>query len=321
LEKEYKQLDKLKEEIEIYNLNNPNKPLIISNDKVPEGEILRICQQNNFNFKEIIKNIFAYLDFLVNFFPIKITDKIIEILSHTGYIYVHGRDRNHRPILIVRAEGYLSNQSNYTLEEWLNATAYFYGYVIRYILIPGQVENWNMIGDIYNISLLGIPSDYVKIIKFTQANYRCRLNKAFVFGMNIFLDLAWKILKSFLNETVQKKVNFVNNNNMQKVFDLILPEQLEIKYGGKAKNLFESVKGKNALNTLNVDCIFPPNFPDSPNQTKEDLELLIKEEEYYDLYRTNMLKKISPYFDYKKLHHKYNNNNNNDYNYNGKFNL
>jgi hypothetical protein len=304
LERENKKLNELKEEIEIYNKNNPKKQLILHNN-IPESEILKIFQSYNFDFTQTIKALCEYFEFREAYFPIKITDKTIEILSQTGYLYVHGRDRFNRPILICRAESYMLNINKYNYEEWLNAIIYFSEYVINYLLIPGQIESWNIIADMNNISLMSIPSDFGKFLKFLQTFYRCRLNKCFVYGMNKFLDFLWKIIKNFLHANVDKKVNFINDSNIEKVFELILPEQLEIKYGGKAINLFNSVKGKQAKYYLNVEYIFPPNFPDAPNQTKDDLEKLSSEEEYYSLYINNMINKISPYIDYKKLEEKY----------------
>jgi hypothetical protein len=310
LEREYIKLNELKEEIEIYNMNNPKKPLLINN-KIPESEVLKIFQSYNFDFSQTIKALFEFLEFKDTFFPIKITDKTIEILSHTGYLYVHGRDRFHRPILICRAESYMLNIKKYNYDEWLNAIIYFSEYVINYLLIPGQIESWNIIADMNNISLMKLPSDFAKFLKFLQTFYRCRLNKCFVYGMNRLLDFLWKIIKKFLHANVDKKVNFINDSNIDYIFELILPEQLEIKYGGKANNLFDSIKGKQPKDNLNVDYIFPPNFPDSPNQTKDDLNKLLTDEEYYILYEKNLINKLSPYINYNKLEEKYKINKNN----------
>jgi hypothetical protein len=343
-ERENKLLENLKKEIIIFNNNNINNnkykdkiPLLINesendnNNKVIKiSDVLKHFQANNFDMEKTINSLLEFSDFLRNFFPIKITNKTIEILSKTGYLYVHGRDRKNRPILICSAESYIKNINNYTYEEWLNAIIYFSEYIVKYLLIPGQVEQWNIIADISNISLLTLPSDFRKFLQFLQTFYKARLHKAFVYGMSFFMNILWKIIKNFLHNNVENKIIFVdkkNEKNMLKVFEEILPHHLQIKYGGKACDLvFESASSKKDIgNTIIIDSLFPAIFPCYENENKnvkensnensnenfidnlkeEDYKELFTEKEYFELYRNNKIKMKSPYIDFMLLEDKY----------------
>lgn len=293
LEKEYKALESLASEILDYNKKNPQQKLILPNNW-QEYETLKILQACKFDNNAAIANLIAYIEFKLNYFPLKLTDKAIEILSKTGFLYCHGRDRSFRPILVCCAESYLNNIKKYSYDDWINAIVFFSEYIIKHMMIPGQVESWNIISDLNNISLFGLPTDFHKFLKFLQTNYRGRLNINFIFGMNRFLDFLWRIIKNFLHSNVEKKICFINENNKSLVFDLILPEHLEQKYGGKAANLFERSSGSIKFNA-ETKSLFPPHLPDSDPLSLADKENLFSEEEYLNLCKEGRISKISPY--------------------------
>jgi len=292
---EYKALQSLKSQITEYNENNLKSPLYIP-DNIPESEILRILQASKFDNNIAITNIISYLDFKKSYFPMKLSEKAIEILSTTGFLYCHGRDRAFRPILICRAESYLANIKRFSYDDWLNAIVYFSEYVINYMMIPGQVETWNTIADLNNVSIINLPSDFHKFVKFLQTNYRSRLHFSFVFGMNRFLDFLWRIIKNFLHSNVEKKIVFINESNKNIIFNTILEEQLEMKYGGKAPNLFEKISNIN--NFIKTKSLFPPYMPENAEfQNFMDKQKLISETEYVTLFKQDKISKLSPYVD------------------------
>lgn len=306
LPKEHEALAVLLSEIEKHNENNPANKLEIPAEW-PESEAFKILQASKFDAKNTIANLLLYVDFRKSYFPMRPTDKAIEILSKTGFLYCHGRDRSFRPILICLAENYLANLKKFVYDDWLNAIVFFSEYVINHMLIPGQVETWNIVADLNNVSLLSLPTDFHKFVKFLQTNYRSRLNLSFVFGMNRFLDFLWRIIRNFLHANVEKKIVFLSEANKNAIFETILPEQLEAKYGGKAENVF--VKNpqmpEENLFLKNVNSLFPPFMPQAEFQSAEDKEKLVSESEYVSLVRQGLIAKVSPYVDFDNYEQKH----------------
>lgn len=299
LPNENEELQNLKSEIENYNFNNPQNKLEIPIEW-PDHEIFKILQACRYEIKSTIVNLLQYVEFRKGYFPMRPTDKAIEILTTTGFLYCHGRDRSFRPILISRAESYLANVKKYSYDDWLNAIIYFSEYVIRHMMIPGQVETWNTIADLNNVSLLSLPTDFHKFVKFLQTNYRSRLNLSFVFGMNKFLDFIWRIVKNFLHANIVRKIIFLNETNKHLIYETILPEQLETKFGGTAKDLFTKNPNKQGEYLFTVDSLFPPVMPSNNFQTAEDKQKLINESEYISLAKQGLIAKLSPYIDFNQ---------------------
>jgi hypothetical protein len=158
------------------------------------------------------------------------------------------------------------------------------------MLIPGQVENWNIIIDLYNVSIFSMPDSLMKIIRILQSNYRARLNSLYIVGMSAWLNAIWTVIKSFIDSNTNKKIKFIKENAKYEIFESINSEQVEIKYGGLAKNLDGSSDG-----------YFPPVIPSDnyfkQNEVKE--EILINEDQYIDAINMGILSQVSPYMSEK----------------------
>ena len=79
------------------------------------------------------------------------------------------------------------------------ATAFFFTFVEKKLLLPGQVENWIMIIDLNDVSMVSLPVKKVQAISnMAQSHYSGRLFRQFVINMSfmmrksssIFLNLA-----------------------------------------------------------------------------------------------------------------------------------
>jgi len=289
---ELKGLKSLYRQIAQYNyFNQENKIIFPFYWKI--SDTLKFLQASKFDNKVTIENLKNHLEFRKSYFPMNVSSKIIEILTKTGFLYVHGRDRFCRPLIICRAQGYISNINKYSYEDFLGAIVFFMEYLINFLMIPGQVECWNIINDLNGASILTLPSDFHRFLKFLQVNYRCRLNISYVFGMNKIFEYLWSIIKTFLDKNVEKKIVFINNSNKEKILDFILPEQIEERYGGTAPNLIN----ENSDVDTNDFLIFPPNMPNAKILTEEDSKKLIEEITYLELVKERKITAISPFID------------------------
>ena len=60
-------------------------------------------------------------------------------------MYISGRDRHYRPIVVIRPK--LMFDMEATIEELVACQAAVFGYVEQYMMLPGQIENIVFVND------------------------------------------------------------------------------------------------------------------------------------------------------------------------------
>jgi hypothetical protein len=286
-------LKELKEEIEKYNLSCYKKktPRLTLPKDWKEYNSLRNLQATGYNIQKTIENLLQHLVWRKENFPLKITNKAMEILN-LGFIYFHGRDNRFRPIMIWSPRVFVKHNKDYSFDDWRIAFIFFMEYAINHLLISGQVENWNLICDIKGISLLSIPNDLKKLIQILQQNYRCRLFVFYIVNIGSFVSLLWGIVKKMVDPSAEKKIKMIKELNSKcEMFSHIHPSQVETKYGGTAKDL--------------EFPFFPPKVPSKTFFLEDDAKyslkkLQISEETYKALIEKNPLMVKSPYIDFNE---------------------
>lgn len=169
--------------------------------------------------------------------------------------------------------------AKHPLEHFTRATEVFMKYLKEHFFIPGQVENWVMIADIRSVSFMKPPTDLIKVFKFLQIQYLCRLYVLYVFGMNTILNFCWNLIKGIVDEGTAKK--FINSENASQHFSHINRAQIEDKFGGKAKNI---------PYYLELPFLLP-----SSDYLLEKKESIVTEEQYRQLSKEKKLCVVSPY--------------------------
>lgn len=262
----------LMDEIKQHNIKSDNRLIFPPNWK--EAETRRFLQATGFESGKTIDLLFKQFKWRDNFYPFYLTEQTLQLLN-SGFLYVHGRDNHFRPILIVNAKVYMTLKDKFPFQEWLHYIVYYMDYIIKYMMIPGQVENWILISDVNDVSMLFLPNDLKKLIAILQSNYRCRLYANYIVGMGTGLQFVWKCIQPFLDETTVNKVKIIKQSNLSELFAYINPSQLEVRYGGKAKN--KANKGS---------IYFPPTMPCEDYLKPEDDRdsLLMDERRYKQLY-------------------------------------
>ena len=76
-------------------------------------------------------------------------------------MYVHGRDRNFRPLIIIRPR-VITELGITEPHNGIMACVFMMEYVRANLFMPGQVENWNLLIDLDNLGLMGIPYKSLK---------------------------------------------------------------------------------------------------------------------------------------------------------------
>lgn len=111
----------------------------INNHKVPEvdEEILRNLYARKLNVDAAYHNIITANEYRAKEFPLKLSDNVRTMLKK-GVIYLAGRDRNLRPIIVVQAN--LLTQEALT-SDTTSLCIFLFEFMIKYIFVPGRIEN------------------------------------------------------------------------------------------------------------------------------------------------------------------------------------
>ncbi|CRG93840.1 Sec14 domain containing protein [Plasmodium gallinaceum] len=204
-----------------------NKSLKI-NKTYFENECLRYLYSAQFDFAKALDLIKSNYEFRVsNILPIKEKDVIDYI--NKGVMYWHGRDKKCRPILIIN----LLNVELLNVEKLINLFFFCFEFFLKYLCIPGKIENYISIIDCSGISISKFPmSTFMKLIETMNSKYRCRLFRMYIIDAPKLFKTFGKSFLSFAPNYMTKKLKILDNNYSTYLKEEILETQLEKKYGG-----------------------------------------------------------------------------------------
>lgn len=198
--------------------------------------VVRQLQGADFNIEKAFSEIVKEISFKNEKLPIEINDTFNTILN-SGFVYVHGRDKRYRPLIIVNPG--LFTSINCSLENWERFFVFLMEFLIKEFLLPSKVENWNIIVDLGDLSMTNIPYQLKGILSAFKGIYRCRLYKLYLLNMNFIFSMVWNVVTMIMGPTIEAKACKVEANDGQydSLFQLINRNQVEQKYGGTAKDL------------------------------------------------------------------------------------
>ena len=283
LEIEYKWLEKYKEII----ASNPQ-------NKLPEfwndGLNLAYIYSTECNLEKAYQRMINYFNWYGSFFPLNIQpgDKCVQVLN-SGYLYVFGRDHQFRPLIICQPYILQKCLDIYSDVDIMNASIFILQYMANYMLIPGQIENWIMIVNMENTSVLSLPESVKNLINKSSEYFIARLYRCYILGLNALLRILYKLICTFVEKTTVEKVIILDNKEDKRKHQDINPENLEERFGGKAPNCIYDEE----------NSLFPPRMPSNNFflENENPKEILITEEEYIERYNAGKIpvKSASPF--------------------------
>ena len=129
----------------------------------------------------------------------------------TGLQYNHGRDRHFRPIIIFRASELTDSKINH--DEAIKASFYSSFYFIDRLLVPGKVENWNLILDLNSLAISKLPIKFmIKFIQLLQDHEKCRTKLFFVLNVTFAIRLVYRILSPFIDDSIKENLKLSKDN-------------------------------------------------------------------------------------------------------------
>ena len=220
--------------------------------------IFRQLQGSDFNVEKAFNDVTHEIIYKNEKLPFTLTTDIEKVLN-SGFVYIHGRDNHFRPLIFMNPGKFFDTQI--PIESWENVAPFIMEYLISECIIPGKIENWNIIVDFGEMEMSKIPFQLKDLFGCIKGVYRCRLYKLFLLNMNSVFSFVWSIVKFVIGPTIEAKACKVETNDGQYdlLFQFINRSQVEKKYGGTAENLG---KGK----------YFPPNLCEGNFFCKENCE-------------------------------------------------
>jgi len=240
---EQNQLKELKKDILSYN-NKENKEnkqncydkLILQNSW-PDAETLRFHQFTSYNSTKTISLLKDYVKWRSETDKIIFSEKILEILN-TGFVYCYGRDCKFRPVIYYNLNNYKKHCKKYTDEELEEAIIYLMEYIIKNLMIPGQVENFITITLKGDYSIFQIPPVIKKLIATLSNNY-ARLHKGYILGLSGLMTYLWSFVGMMVDESTKKKIALMDDSMKDLIFEQLNKDQVEKIYGGNAEDIKE----------------------------------------------------------------------------------
>jgi len=167
--------------------------------------------------------------------PIILNEDMRKVLD-SGIIYIHGRDKWFRPIMVYNWG--IFNDIDVNLDNALQASLFSAFYMMENLLMAGKVENWNVINNLDNLAVSKIPIKFLKtFLKVFQANLKWRGRAFLVLKVTWPIRALWKMLSPFVDERVKNKITMTKDHTHENLLNNIHPSQLEKKFGGEADNL------------------------------------------------------------------------------------
>ena len=134
--------------------------------------------------------------------PINIGEEVVDLLKNGG-CYIHGRDKNLRPLLFVNAQKLLDVEASP-----LTSLAFFImEYINKYLLVAERIENLNVIFDMTNIGVTSFPfAVFTEVLRSLTTVYHCKVNKIFCLNTSLSFSIYMSTFSLGINAFTFKKI-------------------------------------------------------------------------------------------------------------------
>ncbi|OMJ67361.1 hypothetical protein SteCoe_35492 [Stentor coeruleus] len=250
-DQEKEKLSRLKEQITKAKLSLP--------PRYDDDELVRIIHGSGYKTRRALKDLKISIDAVAEMIPLdyKILFPKIYSLLNEGFLYIHGRDRYFRPLVVLDIPKI--DLKKHTVQDYVDLTVFLMEFVIEYMLIPGKVENWINIVEMGRLGIRELPfKSLIKLLGTLQKIYKCRLAHSFVLNPPSSMYYMWTCLKPFIDKATQEKVLFENKTFCETMLQMCDLDQVEKRFGGNAPNIEE---------------FWPPIFPYAHAKVNSDSEI------------------------------------------------
>lgn len=139
-------------------------------------------------------------------------EDVLEDLKH-GIVYFCGRDRDLRPTIVVRGNRIPTQwYKERRTDRLIRVLIFCMEYMIRYMLVPGKVENNCLIVDLKGLTLAQVPlKALTEVYNVMSHHYIGRVFKFYICNLSRTLSAIAGMAKSILTDRQKQKLVFVDS--------------------------------------------------------------------------------------------------------------
>lgn len=196
----------------------------------PRALTMKYVYSAKFALEKCMENLKVYLDWLSHPNRKTIPPKCLELLKE-GLVYLSGRDKQFRPIIVVNV--YRVDLKKMTIEDFTETLCALCSVIEKYCFVPGKVENWVFIIETGNMSLWSFPFTILqKLVVMTSIAFTSTMDKLFILNAPRLLKASWGMVQKILHPETAAKISMINSDEYAQLLEKAPADQLEEKYGG-----------------------------------------------------------------------------------------
>jgi hypothetical protein len=146
-----------------------------------------------------------------------------------NFLYWFGKDKCHRPILIVHGQRLLRRkQSTHSVSQIAAELVQVMDFFVSKLSIPGHVEQVTVIVDLQGCDAWESPVELARQCAMTLASYfRARLSKVFLLNTPLLFYTIWRMVKYFVPARTVAKVNILRSDYMPVLLEHIHADMID----------------------------------------------------------------------------------------------
>ena len=161
---------------------------------------MRWAYANKMNNQKTYNAIVGKKQLMDEKFPFHITKRAFELLDN-GMMYICGRDRLYRPIIVLRYSVITQMRPLPEPQDVIGAALLNLMFLEKYMLENGVVENVIQISDNTGSSILTMPYKLVRaVLQFVTAINRGRARTVFGVNAPTSISVIWNAVRYFMDE-------------------------------------------------------------------------------------------------------------------------
>ena len=132
-----------------------------------------------------------------------VNGRIFELLNQ-GFMYIAGRDRFFRPIVVVNAYMINSLDPQPTEDDLITVALFLINYVKTNMSVNGHVENALMIMNMNGQGVTSLPAGKIKtVLGALTSQHKCLTRSIFILSAPMAISILYKVVSIILDENLK----------------------------------------------------------------------------------------------------------------------
>jgi hypothetical protein len=172
-----------------------------------QGLRLRFLQANKFDPRKTVEAMVTHMEWRRSALPPLLNPRQEQLLQ-AGGAYTYGRDRFFRPLIVLDLAK--CNPESYSEDELAGLVTFFFEFMLREVMLEGQVENWFVLMDLNGQGITSLAGLIKRLVGILSNNYRCRLVSMYLVNAPTSVFWGWKMISGLLDERTARKISISN---------------------------------------------------------------------------------------------------------------